>query len=62
MSKYKKCELCGISPDASTMAYSKKFLLIPNDKNYVCGHCLGKLVDFAITAGMRFDDDESSSL
>lgn len=57
MSKYKACELCGKKPSASTTIYSNEFLDIPNGKNYVCGHCFGKLVDFAITTGMRFDDE-----
>lgn len=59
MIEYKMCELCGKEPDASTKVFGKKFLQCPNGKNYVCGHCLGKLVDFAITAGMRFDDESS---
>jgi predicted SprT family Zn-dependent metalloprotease len=54
MTEYKMCELCGKKPDASTTRFSKEFLDCPNGKNYVCGHCLGKLVDFAITAGMKY--------
>jgi predicted SprT family Zn-dependent metalloprotease len=52
MTEYKMCELCGKKPDASTTRFSKEFLDCPNGKNYVCGHCLGKLVDFAI--GMKY--------
>lgn len=48
----KVCELCGkIKIDG--MRYGK---------HAVCFRCVDKVIEFAITAGMRFDEDESASL
>lgn len=47
------CELCGWDKGGIAMRYSKRA---------VCFSCIDKMLEFAVTAGMRFDDDESSSL
>jgi|TARA_R100000482_G_C5127637_1_gene149723 hypothetical protein len=41
------CELCGSKTD-NGMRYAK---------HVACFRCIDKVVEFAITAGMRFEDD-----
>lgn len=47
------CELCGYDKGGIAMRYQKR---------PVCHSCIDKLVEFALTAGMRFDNDESATL
>lgn len=42
----KKCALCGKITNNS----------ITRPNHNVCFFCIGKLIDFAITAGMRFEE------
>lgn len=45
--KKKACELCGNKTD-NGMRYAKRV---------ACFRCIDKVLEFAITAGMRFEDD-----
>jgi hypothetical protein len=43
----RQCELCGYDKGSVAMRYAKRA---------VCFSCIDKVLDFAITSGMRFDE------
>jgi hypothetical protein len=45
------CELCGWDKGGIAMRYAKRA---------VCFSCIDKVLEFAVTAGMRFDTDETT--
>lgn len=48
MSESRPCELCGWDKGGIAMRYNKRA---------VCLSCIDKVLEFAITAGMRFDNE-----